>query len=131
MPDGRPSIKRILVVDDEPNVALFLQTALEHLPDCEVEAATDGEQALRLSEQQPFDLLITDYRMPGMGGIELAERVRDLHPQTVILIITAFADDELYRATAGAGIRRVVHKPVRTGEIRALASKALGRLADC
>jgi CheY-like chemotaxis protein len=127
MPDGRPDIQRILVVDDEPNVALFLQAALEYLPDCEVEVATGGDQALRLFEQQPFDLLITDYRMPGMGGVALAAKVRELHPQTVILIITAFADDELYRASPGAGVRRVVHKPVRTGEIRALALQALGR----
>jgi CheY-like chemotaxis protein len=129
MLDLRPSLQRILVVDDEPNVALFLQAALEHLPDCEVEAATSGEQALQMLERDRFDLLITDYKMPGMGGIVLASRVRELHPETVILVITAFADDELYRATAGVGVRQVVHKPVKTAEIRALASQALGRQA--
>jgi CheY-like chemotaxis protein len=123
-------LQRILVVDDEPNVALFLQAALEYLPDCAVEAATSGERALEMLERDRFDLVITDYKMPGMGGIVLASRVRELHPQTVILIITAFADDELYRATAGAGVRQVIHKPVKTGEIRALASQALGRQAD-
>jgi CheY-like chemotaxis protein len=118
------------VVDDERNVALFLQAALEHLPDCDVRAATSGEQALCFLEQDSFDLLITDYRMPGMGGVGLAARARELHPRMVIVIITAFADDALYRAIAGAGVRKVVHKPVRMGEIRALALQALGRTGD-
>lgn len=129
---GRGSaLRRILIVDDEPNVALFLQVALECLPGCEVEVATSGEEALRLSKQQPFDLLITDYRMPGMDGVELTAEVRELGHQTVILIITAFADEELHQATAGGGVRRVVHKPVKKDEIRALASQALGRQANC
>ncbi|MBS3785064.1 MAG: response regulator [Anaerolineae bacterium] len=131
LPGRSSSSERILVVDDEPNVALFLQVALECLPGCEVEVATSGEEALRLSKQQPFDLLITDYRMPGMNGVELTAAVWELGHQTVILIITAFADEELYRATVMNGVHQVVHKPVKRDEIRALASQALGRQGNC
>lgn len=123
----RGGVQRILVVDDEPNVARFLQAALQDLSDCEVGVAASGEQALRLLKERPFDLLITDYKMPGMDGIVLAGQVRVLHPRTVILMITAFADDALCRVGAAAGVQQVVHKPVKSTTLRALAARALGR----
>jgi len=126
----RRVVQRILVVDDEPNVARFLQAALQDLSDCEVGVAASGEQALRLLKERPFDLLITDYQMPGMDGIVLAGQVRVFHPRTVIMIITAFADDALCRAGAAAGVQQVVHKPVKSGTLRALAARALGRGSD-
>ena len=124
------TLQRVLVVDDEVNVALFLQEALENLPHCEINVATSGRQALQLFKQRPFDLLITDYKMPATDGMALATEIRRLYPQTVVIMITAYADDELRRSAARIAIEEVLDKPVKLTEIRSLASKALGRSCD-
>jgi CheY-like chemotaxis protein len=118
-------LQRILVVDDEENVALTLQAGLESLPDCEVAVATSGEQALRLFRQQPFDLLITDYRMPDIDGLALAAQVRELHPQVAIIMVTAYGSDALQQDAARSAILHVLDKPVGIAEIRQAARQAL------
>jgi sigma-B regulation protein RsbU (phosphoserine phosphatase) len=74
--------RRILVVDDDEKVVLSLRLGLKTLPNCETTTATDGHHALQLCEEEAFDLLITDYQMPGMDGIAPAKHVRRLYPQT-------------------------------------------------
>ena len=84
------SKKRILIVDDEKKVAFFLQESLEDLGDnYEVISAETAEAALQQIESQPFDLIITDLRMPGINGLELMKRVRDISPETRTILITA------------------------------------------
>ncbi len=124
------TLQRILVVDDEENIALILQESLEGLPHCQVAIATSGTQALQMFEQQPFDLLITDYRMPEINGIALATHVRQLYPQTAIVMITAYSSAELYEQAAHAAVRRVLDKPVKLAEIRSVASESLARSGD-
>jgi len=128
--EGGVALRRILIVDDEENIALTFQDGLERLPNCEIAIATNGEQALQLFEQQPFDLLITDYKMPGTDGITLAARVRQLYPRTVIIMITAYGDETLREQAARASIQRVLDKPVGLGEIRCVALEALGRVEE-
>jgi len=123
-------LRRILIVDDEENVALILQDGLERLPNCEITIATSGEQALRLFEQRPFDLLITDYKMPGADGMTLATRVRQLCPRTVIIMITAYGDETLREQAARASIQRVLDKPVGLAEVRRVALEALERVEE-
>jgi CheY-like chemotaxis protein len=121
------ALRRILIVDDDEKVALFFQAILETLPNCQVAIATSGEEALQLFEQQPFNLLITDYRMPGTDGMTLAMRVRQLYPQAVIVMITAYGDDELREQAARASIWRILDKPVGFAEFRAAVLEALGQ----
>lgn len=117
--------RRILVVDDEENVALTLEAGLERVPNCQVAIATSGEQALQLFEERPFDLLITDYKMPGTDGMTLASRVRELYPKTVIILVTAYGSEELRQQAARVSIRRILDKPVRLAEVRAVAMEVL------
>jgi len=127
---GVAALRRILVVDDEENVALTLQDSLEKLPNCEVAVATSGEEALRLFERQPFDLLITDYKMPGVDGMMLATRVRQLYPQTAVVMVTAYSSDELREQAAHASIQRILGKPVKLAEVRCAAMEVLDQSAD-
>jgi CheY-like chemotaxis protein len=120
-------LRRILIVDDDEIVAMTFQSILEILPNCEVVIAHSGEQALRLFEQQPFNLLITDYKMPDTNGVLLATRVRQLYPRTIIFVITAYGDDELREQAARVSIRRVLDKPVDFTELRAVVLEALGQ----
>ena len=88
--------KRILIVDDEKKVAFFLQESLEELGDnYEVVSAETAEEALQQIESNPFDLIITDLRMPGINGLELMKRVRAISPKTRTILITAYGSDEV------------------------------------
>lgn len=120
------STRRILIVDDEKVVAQTLRSALKKLPNCEIMVTDSGEQALQLFEVRPFHLLITDYKMAGMDGLTLANRIRKLYPQTIIIIVTAYSSDDLLESAARASINRVLDKPLEIEEIRRATLEALG-----
>ncbi len=117
--------QRILIVDNEPAVALVLQSGLEKLSHCEVMAAHSGEQALQLFERQSFGLLITDYKMPGIDGFRLAARVKQLYPQTLIMILAAYIDPAVYEQCDRTAVRRFLYKPVELNEFRREVSEVL------
>lgn len=82
--------KRILIVDDEEVVRSLCTRVLSPLGYA-VQSAENGDQALALTAEMPFDLVITDYRMPGgLDGLELGDRVRHRYPNTRIILMTAF-----------------------------------------
>ncbi len=94
----------ILVVDDDPEV---LESLCEELgDDYAVEAARSGEEALERFRSRRFDAVVSDVRMPGMGGVALLERVAELSPGTVRVFLTGYADEE------------VVHKALTTGAFK-------------
>jgi CheY-like chemotaxis protein len=109
---------RILIVDDEANLALTLQAGLRKLLGCEVVAATCGEAALQLIRQQPFDLLITDYWMPDMNGITLAERAHEVCPGLPSMMITAYHNAELHEQAMAASVNCILAKPIELTELR-------------
>jgi DNA-binding response OmpR family regulator len=89
--------KKILIVEDEPRIALALCRALE-LPVSgtpQVDISPVAETALAKLQSESFDLVITDLRMPGMGGVELMRYVRDASPHTKLLLITAFGSPDV------------------------------------
>ncbi|MBN1889235.1 MAG: response regulator [Thermoflexales bacterium] len=121
--------QRILVVDDEEIVRMTLRGGLERMPDCDVIVAAGGEEALHLFEKQSFDLLITDYKMPGIDGRTLAEHVRQLYPATVIIMLTAYSSEDLLEWAARASVHSILDKPAKLATVRAAAAKALKREA--
>jgi len=83
---------RILVVDDEESIRLFADAALR-AAGYETAVASSGEDALaRAEEFGAFQVLLTDLRMPGMDGCELARRLRQTRPELRVLYLTGFAD---------------------------------------
>jgi two-component system chemotaxis response regulator CheY len=122
MTASEPASRRILIVDDDELVATTLHAGLESLPNRFVITETDPREALHRFEQQSIDLLITDYKMPWLDGISLARQVRQSHPQTAIIMITAH-DSRLVQRQAGnkMPMRAILDKPVKLLEIRKLA----------
>ncbi|OQY67172.1 MAG: DNA-binding response regulator, partial [Polyangiaceae bacterium UTPRO1] len=82
-------MKRVLVVDDERKMRRVLQMLLEQMG-LESTAAESGEEALVLFRQEKFDLVMTDLRMPGMGGMAWIEHLRQLDAEVPVIVLTAY-----------------------------------------
>ena len=100
---------RILVAEDDDSMRQYLSRALER-SGYEVVAVDRGTAALPILEEQSFDLLLTDIVMPEMDGIELAQHVASVAPQTRVMFITGFAAVTL-RAGRVAPQAKVLSKP--------------------
>ncbi|MHA1568972.1 MAG: response regulator, partial [Alphaproteobacteria bacterium] len=85
--------ERLLLIDDDDS---FREVMTFHLQEegYAVSAAAGGEEGLRLFEQQPFAVVITDLKMPGMDGMALTQAVLKRAPDTLVIVITAFGDIE-------------------------------------
>lgn len=101
---------RVLVVDDEPALRMTLAANLE-LSGFEAVAAASGEEALALATAQPFDLVVTDIRMPGLSGIELFRRLRAASLSTPVVLMTGFAVEEQVQRALEDGTFAVLSKP--------------------
>lgn len=84
---------RILVVDDERAIRDLLSDAISHAG-YDVLSASNGKEALSLIEQENIQIAICDIKMPGMDGIDLLKKIRDISPETIVLMITAYASVE-------------------------------------
>jgi DNA-binding NtrC family response regulator len=120
--------KRILLVDDEGSLRLTLAANLE-LEGFEVIEADSGERALELLQAGPFDAMLSDIRMPGISGAELFQRARQLHPDMPVLLMTAFALEEVVRGALRDGIFAVVPKPFDVEHVARVVLRAVRRPA--
>lgn len=118
---------RILLVDDEPQAQRVSQIILEKLG-YNVIAHTDPGDALELYGELPdqFDLIITDYRMPGMNGAELSEKVKMINPNIPIIMVSGYASDFSEEDAKSLGINMFVRKPLLTQDFANLVEDALG-----
>jgi CheY-like chemotaxis protein len=116
----------ILVVDDDPDTCASVADVLTDLG-YHVDTAHDGPSALALLEEHPYHLLLLDYRMPGMNGLELYRRARDLRPGTDAVIMTALAESDEVGEAIGAGVRRVICKPVDFGAVISRIEEIIGK----
>ncbi|HEX2981523.1 MAG TPA: response regulator [Anaerolineaceae bacterium] len=111
--------KRILIVDDEPTVAMVLAESLERLSKGYIiDTASDAAEALKKIAGHPYDLMITDYRMPGMNGLDLAVTARRTSPKTQIVLMTAYGTDRLQSAADEIGLSGYISKPFTMPQIR-------------
>lgn len=125
------SVKRILVVDDESHIVNVVSLKLRNAG-FEVLTASDGEEALEIATQQAPDLLITDYQMPFMSGIELCEKLRatpaTAHLPALMLTARGFSltAEDLMRTNVAS----VLSKPFSPREVLARAQELVGELAQ-
>ena len=115
---------KILVVDDELSMRQFLEILLKK-EGHEVICAPDGEEALSSFQTEPCDLVVSDIKMPKMGGLDLLRKVKELHPNIAVIMITAYASPEDAIAAMKAGAYDYLTKPFKVEEIKAVIRNAL------
>jgi DNA-binding NtrC family response regulator len=119
-------LKRILIVDDEKGVLLVLRDALSKLSDgYHIVTAQNGREGLDLALAEPFDLVITDVRMPVMGGVELTEAIKSARPDTPVIWMTAHGFALVEDDAARLGVLQCLQKPLDLAEIRQAVQQAL------
>jgi two-component system response regulator PilR (NtrC family) len=119
---------KILVVDDERSMREFLGIMLTK-EGYRVTQCPDGETALRQAEQDIFDLVIMDIRMPKMDGITVLERLKEITPETIAIMITAFASTDTAVRAMKKGAYDYITKPFKIDEIKLIIHNALEKKA--
>ena len=117
---------RILVVEDEPNVRLVFRTALES-NDYAISAAEDGETALKWLGKEPFDLVLLDLQMPGMGGMETLGRLRAQGNDIPVVIISAHDQAPNVVEAMRLGAIDFLPKPLTPGALRRVVAEVIAR----
>ncbi|UCD36327.1 MAG: sigma-54-dependent Fis family transcriptional regulator [Nitrospiraceae bacterium] len=115
---------RILVVDDEKSMREILQIFLKS-EGYDVFIAENGERAVEAVKKDIFDLIITDMKMPKVGGLELLREVKQISPETVVVIVTAFGTTESAVAAMKLGAYDYIQKPFHMDDIRLVVKNAL------
>ncbi len=102
---------RFLIVDDNELVRRSLRTVLQANPEWEISGeASNGQEAVEVFQTSRPNLVILDFQMPGMNGIETARRILEIAPAMPIVLFTQHASPELEKHALSAGIRSVVSK---------------------
>jgi len=115
---------RILVVDDERSMREILEIFLKS-EGYSVSVADNGKSALEVMKNDFFDLIITDMKMPKVGGLELLRNVKEISPDTVVVIITAFGTTESAVEAMKLGAYDYITKPFQMDDIRLVVKNAL------
>ncbi len=122
---NKPPKQTVLIVDDEPGIREFLVDCLQ-TKDRVIQTATNGNDALTKIQQQAFDLIVTDLRMPGLSGMEFVTELIRYAKESETIVLTAYGSIELAVEAIKLGAFDFVQKPVRDpNHIRQLVSKAL------
>lgn len=123
-----PSI-RILIVDDHPNTAAMLARVLRKLEvPVQVLTAQSGEEAYSIIQEAPADILITDFMMPGMNGLELVEKIQGDHEPIHTILITAYDSPGLDITARRLRVKDYLVKPVQPEKVRAIVSQVVKNL---
>src|SRR5258708_10426342 len=122
MPQG------ILLVDDQRDILRLLHSSLDTLNNTELQIfeSPSGEEALLASGRQKIDLLVSDYLLPGMSGIELMHKVRARHPEVKVILISGMTDRKARDEMLNAGAIALFDKPIPLADFLDVVERSLG-----
>ena len=116
----------ILIVDDEEVVRLSHSRSLAD-SNCQTRTAEDGHEALRVMEQQPFDVVLLDLSMPDLDGMEVLRTIKQRWPDSEVVIITGYPSIETAKEAVRLGAHDYLAKPVGPDEVVKAATDAVIR----
>lgn len=118
----------ILLVDDNRDILKLLRNTLDTLkkPEIKIFESPSGEEAMLESSRHKIDLLITDYMLPGMSGIELMHKVRARHPQVKVILISGMSERKAREQMISAGALAIFDKPIPLADFLDAVERGLG-----
>ena len=120
--------RNILLVDDQRDILRLLHSTLDTLKNAEVKIfeSPSGEEALLQSTRHKVDLLISDYKLPGMSGLELMHKVRVRHPEAKVILISGVTERKVREELLNAGALAVFDKPIPLADFLDVVERGLG-----
>ncbi len=118
------AVRKVLVVDDDPVVGQSFKRVLSGKGYAVITAA-DGYEAMAKLKAENYDLVFTDLRMPGMTGLEVAQRIKANQPWTPVVIVTGYGSKTSEERARAAGVADFLHKPLSPENIEESAERAL------
>ena len=116
----------ILIVDDDPEALILLRRLLLSIThSCEIVVAENGVGALALTAVRPVALVITDFYMPGMNGVQLTSAIKAASPTTRVAIITAYDVHDVARRAKAVAADYVLPKPLKLAQLEQMLEESL------
>jgi two-component system, response regulator, stage 0 sporulation protein F len=109
-------VAKILIVDDDP-LQVNLLVEIFSINHYSAFGAQSGTEALAFHKKEHFDLILSDIRMPGMDGVELCRKIKQIDQRTNVILTTAYADDELILEGIKAGALITMSKPLEIDQL--------------
>lgn len=124
-------VRRVLIVDDDESIRVLLRRILESVPGLELTLADGCEAALQRAAERVYDLILLDLLMPGIGGIEVLNRIRSSSPnrRTAVIIISVMSDADTKIVCRSLGISDYLVKPIDRQAVVAAVNSHLGTAA--
>jgi two-component system response regulator (stage 0 sporulation protein F) len=119
-----PAKTKILIVDDAGPVVVLCVNVLQALGYA-VKGANRGEAAVELMRKESFDLMVLDYKMPGMNGFEVFQQARVLNPGMAVVLVTGHGTPEIINEANRMGFNGILLKPFTSDELRGTVEKVL------
>jgi len=117
-------MKKVLIIDDDPTICMMLQGLLKR-KNFDADIVFSAGEALKKLETQQFDLVLSDFRLPDFDGLELLQKIKAIHPQIPVIIMTSYADIRTAVSAIKMGAFEYVTKPLNPDEILVLIHSAL------
>lgn len=122
---GKRALKKILIVDDNPNMSVLLSDILE-IFEYEGNHANDGQEALDKLRTDDYAMVFTDLRMPKMDGIDLLKAIKNEYPGLPVVVITGYSLGETQNILLAQKADGFLNKPFKVDDIEDLLQKLLG-----
>jgi CheY-like chemotaxis protein len=125
MPFGKLRNMKTLLIDDDEFVRDSLRILFESRG-CFLLAVRTAEEGIEALRGQEFDVIITDYRLPGMDGLDLCRTLQQTHPQAMKIMITAYSSSAVRDEATTIGVHELIEKPITSRAIEDSLSRLFG-----
>lgn len=116
---------KILIVDDEIDILEVAERFFKKRG-LEVYTASEGTEALRLIQEKNPDLILLDFNLPGLSGLEILRKLREeLKLSTKVIMVSGFDTENIMKETQGLGVRDCIHKPLDLGKLEEIVMAAI------
>ena len=121
---------KVLIVDDQRTSRMLIRDALDQLGISQITMAVDGEEALKMLMSAPSHIIISDFNMPKLDGLQLLKAVRSYPPtkKTPFIILTGRGDRELVQKAAALGVNNFLVKPINVPVLQKTIEAVVGKL---